>query len=106
MGFLGKQLRRWLTRRPPPSEAAPQLCVEFIATEIGNQLLDALKVDGWKQVAQYSTLAFDKGIDYDFYRLRKDGHELKLEWDNWTEWTLSGSAEQLAEIAQRFSLRA
>ena len=58
-----------------------------------------------RQVAQYSPLAFDKGIDYDSYRLRRGLDELRLEWDNWFEWKLSGPRERIEEIAERFSLR-
>lgn len=101
MGALGRLLRRWLARGSPPPAALQHL--EGIETEVGNRLLESLKAEGWAQVGQYSPLAFDKGIDYDCYRLCKDGHELKLEWDNWSEWTLSGPAEQVAEIARRLA---
>lgn len=83
----------------------PDLKLEDIETDIGNRIIETLRAEGWKQVAQYSPLAFDKGIDYDSYQLRKDEVELKLEWDNWFEWTISGPQDQLADIARRFSLR-
>ncbi|MFP1683798.1 hypothetical protein ACLD0W_14900 [Alloalcanivorax sp. C16-1] len=49
-------------------------------TEPGNALLEALKQQGRKQVKQYPPLAFDKGIDFDSYTLRKEGLERVLEW--------------------------
>lgn len=82
-----------------------ELTLENIETEAGNRIIETLRAEGWKQVAQYSPLAFDKGIDYDSYHLRKGEVGLKLEWDNWFEWKISGPREQLAEIARRFSLR-
>ena len=80
------------------------MVIEYIETELGNRLLDTLKSEGWRVVAQYSPLAFDKGIDYDSYTLRKDRQELLLEWDNWFEWKLTGPDELLTGLAGRFSL--
>lgn len=102
------RLRQWLKRRRlerQPVDTADHVTLENIDTEVGNRILDSLKADGWRQVAQYSPLAFDKGIDYDSYRLRRGLEELRLEWDNWVEWTLSGPRERIEEIAERFSLR-
>ncbi|UQY36561.1 hypothetical protein K8U54_08810 [Pseudomonas fulva] len=102
------RLRQWLERRRlerQPVDTADHVTLEAIDTEVGNRILESLKADGWRQVAQYSPLAFDKGIDYDSYRLRRGLEELRLEWDNWVEWTLSGPGERIEEIAERFSLR-
>lgn len=102
------RLRQWLERRRlerQPVDTAAHLTLENIDTEVGNRILDSLKADGWRQVAQYSPMAFDKGIDYDSYRLRRGLEELRLEWDNWFEWKLSGPRERIEEIAERFSLR-
>lgn len=102
-------LRRWLQRRRlerAPVDTTDYVSVEMIDTEVGNEILDNLKADGWRQVAQYSPVAFDKGIDYDSYRLRRGLDELRLEWDNWLEWTISGPREIIDEIAQRFPLKA
>jgi len=101
-------LRQWLERRRlerQPVDTAAHLTLENIDTEVGNRILDSLKADGWRQVAQYSPMAFDKGIDYDSYTLRRGLDELRLEWDNWFEWKLSGPSELVEEIAERFSLR-
>lgn len=101
------RLRQWLERRRlerQPADTADHVTLEAIDTEVGNRILDSLKADGWRQVAQYSPMAFDKGIDYDSYRLRRGLDELRLEWDNWFEWKLSGPSELVEEIAERFSL--
>lgn len=99
---------RWLQRRRlerKPVCAADYVTLEMIDTEVGNRILDCLKAEGWRQVAQYSPLAFDKGIDYDSYRLRRGLDELRLEWDNWLEWKLSGPSALIEAIARRFSLQ-
>ncbi len=102
------RLRQWLERRRlerQPADTADHATLEAIDTEVGNRILGSLKANGWRQVAQYSPLAFDKGIDYDSYRLRRGLDELRLEWDNWFEWRISGQGEIIEEIAERFSLR-
>lgn len=102
------RLRQWLERQRlerQPADTADHVTLEAIDTEVGNRILESLKANGWRQVAQYSPLAFDKGIDYDSYRLRRGLEELRLEWDNWVEWTLSGPRERIEDIAERFSLR-
>lgn len=101
-------VRRWLQHRRLqrlPVCTTDPISLEMIDTEVGNRILDSLKAEGWKQVAQYSPLAFDKGIDYDSYRLRRGPDELNLEWDNWLEWKISGPREIMTEIARRFALK-
>lgn len=80
------------------------MILEFIDTAKGNQLLEQLQREGWRLRAQYSPLAFDKGIDYDSYQLTLNDKVLLLEWDNWFEWKLTGSQELLVSLKQRFSL--
>ncbi|MFP1680274.1 hypothetical protein ACLD02_16370 [Alloalcanivorax sp. C16-2] len=73
-------------------------------TEKGNQLLEALRRGGWKKVREYSPLAFDKGIDFDSYTLRKDGQELVMEWTNWFEWEIRGDESALVAMADHHGL--
>lgn len=106
-GLMGR-FRQWLERRHlerQPVCTADDVTLKNIETEVGNRILDSLKAEGWRQVARYSPMAFDKGIDYDSYRLRRGLEELRLEWDNWFEWTLSGPSRLVDDIAERFSLR-
>tara|TARA_A100001391_G_scaffold117899_1_gene79921 strand:- start:4274 stop:4465 length:192 start_codon:yes stop_codon:yes gene_type:complete len=49
-------------------------------------------------------LAFDKGIDFDSYTLRKDSLELVLEWSNWFEWEIRGDQEALQPLAEGHGL--
>ena len=108
MTELMERFSQWLIRRRlerQPVCTADHVTLEDIETDVGNRILESLKAEGWRQVAQYSPMAFDKGIDYDSYRLRRGLDELRLEWDNWFEWKLSGPSELVEEIAERFSLR-
>ncbi len=103
-----KRLLQWLQRRRlerQPVDTSQHVTLENIDTDVGNRILDTLKAEGWRQVEQFSPLAIQKGIDYDSYRLRRGLDELRLEWDNWFEWKLSGPSELVEEIAERFSLR-
>jgi hypothetical protein len=81
------------------------MILENIETELGNTILAQLKSEGWKRKSQYSPFAFDKGIDYDSYTLKKDGQELFFEWDNWFEWKVSGPEDVLGVLAQRFAIK-
>ncbi|WP_416391661.1 hypothetical protein NR756_03575 [Alloalcanivorax xenomutans] len=74
-------------------------------TETGNQLLETLISEGWKKVKEYPSLAFDKGIDFDSFTLRKDGLELVLEWTNWAEWEIRGDDAALKALADRYALK-
>ncbi len=75
-----------------------------IKTQTGNTILDALKKDGWKQTQEYSPLAFDKGIDFDSYTLKKAGETLAFEWTNWFEWEISGSTEVIENLVEKYGL--
>lgn len=108
MTRLMNHFRQWLKERlleRKPVCTAYDVTLENIETDIGNQIIEDLKANCWRVMEQYSPMAFDKGIDYDSYRLRRGLDELRLEWDNWMEWTLSGPSELVEEIAWRFSLR-
>ncbi|WOD29148.1 hypothetical protein RYH70_03575 [Alloalcanivorax xenomutans] len=74
-------------------------------TEKGNQLLETLMSEGWKKIKEYPSLAFDKGIDFDSFTLRKDGLELVLEWTNWFEWEIRGEDAALEALADQYGLK-
>ena len=78
--------------------------VASIKTDAGNQILDQLKREGWRVVAEYSRLAFDKGIDFDSFTLAKDDQRLQFEWTNWLEWEVTGSEPALNDLISRFDL--
>jgi hypothetical protein len=56
------------------------LTIEGIDTDLSNNILDELKLNGWKVTSQYSPFVFDKGIDFDSYVLRKGSETLEFEW--------------------------
>lgn len=78
--------------------------IDFIATEVGDATLTKLQNDGWKVVDQYAQMAFDKGIDYDEYTLKKGDETLYFEWTNWFEWEVTGSQPVLEMLTEHFGL--
>jgi len=79
--------------------------IENIDSKTGDKVLTALRADKWKLVSQYYILAFDKGIDFDYYRLKKNSQELYFEWDNWFEWKIFGSQQILKQLVDDYSLK-
>lgn len=73
---------------------------------LGNQILKNLADEGWKTVSEYSPVAFDKGIDYDHYVLRKGKLKLTFKWTNWFEWEIGGAAAEVSVIAEKYNLEA
>ena len=78
--------------------------ITHIETELGDSILESLRKNGWKKHKEYSWLAFDKGIDYDSYSLKKGNLRLEFEWTNWFEWEVSGSREAIEDIARAYDL--
>lgn len=76
-----------------------KLILEDIETQAGYSLLKALINEGWEVTSQYSDQMFDKGIDFDAYTLQRNSDKIEMEWDNWTEWTLSGPRDVITKIA-------
>lgn len=80
------------------------LKIEFLETELGNRILDALKQRGWKLTQQYAPLAFDKGIDFDSYTFENGEQKLYFEWTNWFEWEVTGTSPALEDLALAYRL--
>lgn len=78
--------------------------IEFLETELGNRMLEALKQRGWKLTQQYSPLAFDKGIDFDSYTFKNGEQSLYFEWTNWFEWEVTGTSPALEDLARAYGL--
>ena len=76
--------------------------IEDIETDFGAQVLKNLISDGWRVISEYDKNAFDKGIDFDSYRIYKNGEHLEFEWDNWTEWKISGSEKEIDKIKEQY----
>lgn len=79
--------------------------IEIIGTDTGNEILLHLKKDGWKVTDQYNRLAFDKGIDFDSYTLKKGTEKLYFEWNNWFEWEIRGSGSEISNLIAIFKLQ-
>ena len=79
--------------------------IDSIETQRGDEIIYALRINKWKLVSQYNLLAFDKGIDFDFYCFKKENEELYFEWDNWFEWKIIGSEKILSQLTNDYSLR-
>jgi hypothetical protein len=77
--------------------------IKDIPTEQFNSLVKELGTRGWRKTGEYEGL--DAGIDYDSFRMRRRGIQLKFEWDNWTEGSVEGPRAAIEEIAQQFGLR-
>lgn len=78
--------------------------IENIETGLGNSIIAALKNEGWKVSGQYNWLAFDKGIDFDSYTLKKDNEKLYFEWTNWFEWEVQGNEKEIDYLVTKFRL--
>lgn len=75
----------------------------FIATNDFNSILDLLKLNKWKIKAEY--LNFDKGIDFDFYTLRKNNEEILLTWDNCEEGSIKAEENVLNWLQKELGLQ-
>ncbi|RCU51700.1 hypothetical protein DU002_04310 [Corallincola holothuriorum] len=78
--------------------------IENIETERGNEILAGLRKAGWKIAKQYNRLAFDKGIDFDSYTLKKCQQTLHFEWSNWFEWEIEGDDDVIQSLIVSFQL--
>lgn len=78
--------------------------IENIATELGERIVKELRKEAWRKIDEYSFFAFDKGIDFDSYTLKRDSEFLYFEWTNWFEWQVEGSLSVLTQLAQRYQL--
>lgn len=75
-----------------------------IKTELGNKILEDLAKDGWKKTKEYNLFAFDKGIDFDSYTLKKAGMCLEFEWTNWFEWEIEGPNKDITALVEKYGL--
>ncbi|WP_205695301.1 hypothetical protein [Corallincola luteus] len=49
-------------------------------------------------------MAFDKGIDFDSYTLKKGKQTLHFEWSNWFEWEIEGDDDVIQSLIVSFQL--
>ena len=50
-----------------------------IKTEVGNDIIESLKKEGWKIISEYSAMMFDKDIVFDCYTLENGSRKLAFE---------------------------
>lgn len=77
--------------------------IEDIPTSDFNQITQELTSQGWKIVSTY--VGIDAWIDYGYFKLKKDGVTLTLEWDNWTEGSIKGPVTFIKNFAQEHRLK-
>jgi hypothetical protein len=75
---------------------------ENIDTHKWNLIRNTLESEGWLVVNEY--INFDKGIDFDSYKLKKGNEIIILEWDNWIEGEIKCSEKLLKFLKQKFQL--
>ena len=80
-----------------------KMTIDGVKTGAGNALLKTLVCEGWKIASEYSPQMIDKGIDFDAYTLEHDSKRIEMEWDNWGEWTITGTEEAITKISNRLS---
>lgn len=77
--------------------------VTGIDTALFYSMIKYLTETGWRISLEYSPKLFDKGIDFDLYKLDKNGETILFAWTNWFEGELKASSTLIEHIAQRFS---
>lgn len=83
-----------------------KLKLEEVKTSVGYETVKMLTKRGWEITSEYSEDMFDKGIDLDGFTLKKGKEKLNFEWDNWTEWTIEGGKEAIAEVSELLTQQA
>ncbi|MFV0564269.1 MAG: hypothetical protein ACK5NB_00390 [Flavobacteriaceae bacterium] len=77
-----------------------------IATDINAEtfysIIEFLTKNGWKITVEYDERIFDKGIDFDFYKLEKNEDIIYFAWCNWFEGEIKATTKILNKIAKRF----
>lgn len=77
--------------------------IEFVNTNLGEKIIKDLKKSGWIIIDKYP-MVFDKGIDNDFYILKRENIILRFEWTNWFEWEISGPDESISELSNKYKI--
>lgn len=72
-----------------------------IKTNIWNHIINDLKKENWTVVSEYSL--FDKGIDFDFYELSKEGVCIRFCWDNWSEGEIEATEETFLFLQKKYN---
>lgn len=73
-----------------------------IDTELFFRMVQFLKENSWKLVAEYDPEIFDKAIDFDYYEFEKDNENIQLAWDIWDEGEIKATDNTLKMLALQF----
>jgi hypothetical protein len=76
--------------------------IKDLPTDRFNRLAEQLAAAGWRKASEYKGV--DAWIDYGRIAMRRDGVQLKMEWDNWTEGSVEGPRKAIEKIAQEYGL--
>lgn len=74
-----------------------------IRTERWSDIILYCKSQGWEIISEYE--GFDKGIDFDFYTLKKGDEEIKFGWDNFSEGEMTCKEPVMVEIETGMNIR-
>lgn len=69
-----------------------------IGADRSGHIVDTLVADGWNLRTWRE--GFESGLDTRRITLRRRWRTVRLEWDNWSEWSLDGPRDIVAEIAR------
>ncbi len=76
--------------------------IKDIPTDQFNSLIESLISSGWKKTYVYD--GFDAWIDYGKVKLKNNDCRLTFEWDNWSEGSIEGPAEEIEKLANENNL--
>lgn len=78
--------------------------IEDIKTETWHQIIEDLKVLGFREIYQYGGM--DAGIDYSRYDLMNEADDelIIFEWYNWTEGEIKATPSRLEALREKYQL--
>lgn len=75
-----------------------------IDTSTFYSVINFLKDNDWKLIAEYRNDIYDKAIDFDLYQFKKEAEIITMVWDNWDEGAIKSSEKNLLSISNQFNL--
>ena len=76
----------------------------YISTDDFNSIIVQLKQNKWRIRAEYISI-LSKGIDFDFYILKKEGEEILLAWDPYDESSMKADPSVLEWLELKVNTR-
>jgi len=75
-----------------------------IDTSTFYSVINFLRDNDWKLIAEYRNDIYDKAIDFDLYQFKKETEVITMVWDNWEEGTIKSTEKNLLLISKQFNL--